>query len=33
MYDTGATAVARFFWEKPGTAKFAIVPLTRLYAN
>jgi YVTN family beta-propeller protein len=32
-YDTGATAVARFFWERPGSTKFALVPLGRLYAD
>jgi mono/diheme cytochrome c family protein len=33
MYDTGGSAVARLFWQRPGTTTFAAVPVTRLYAN
>jgi YVTN family beta-propeller protein len=33
MYDTGGSAVARFYWKRPGQANFAAVPLQRLYAN
>ncbi len=33
FYDTNANAVARLFWKKPGTAKFALIPVKRLYAN
>jgi cytochrome c553 len=33
MYDTGGSAVARFYWQRPGQATFGAVPATRLYAN
>ncbi len=33
MYDTSGNAVARLYWMRPGTATFAAVPVTRLYAN
>ena len=33
MYDTTGTAVAKFFWKRPGQTTFTIAPATRLYAN
>ena len=33
MYDTTSTAVAKFFWMRPGQTTFTIAPATRLYAN
>jgi YVTN family beta-propeller protein len=33
MYDTTSSAVAKFFWMRPGQTTFTIAPVTRLYAN
>ena len=33
MYDTTGTAVAKFYWKRPGQTTFTIAPATRLYAN
>ena len=33
FFDNSATAVARLYWLRPGQTSFAIVPITRLYAN
>jgi cytochrome c peroxidase len=32
-YDTTGTAVAKLYWKKPGQTTFAVIPITRLYAN
>ncbi len=33
FYDVASTGVAKLYWKRPGQAGFALVPLTRLYAN
>jgi YVTN family beta-propeller protein len=33
FYDNAGAAVAKLYWKKPGASTFAIVPITRLYAN
>jgi hypothetical protein len=33
MYDTINTAVAKFYWKRPGQTTFVITPTLRLYAN
>jgi YVTN family beta-propeller protein len=33
FYDIGGTAVSKLYWKGPGQTTFAIVPVTRLYAN
>ena len=32
-YDTTSTAIAKFYWKRPGQTTFIIAPVTRLYAN
>jgi len=33
FYDNTGQAVAKLYWKRPGQSKFAVVPITRLYAN
>ncbi len=32
-YDVAGTGVAKLYWKRPGQTSYALVPLTRLYAN